>query len=436
MKRKLLSCSLLLLVLAAGCAAESPPAFPTSTPTTRQGAATVETNSVDDLQTAIPSATPGPSGELRLWLAWDVRELSGLEQVLARFTRLYPDIRIQIAYYQNAELLAKLRQGTDPGQAPDLLIGPSSWGVGLWQDGLIAEVSDWITPEFHARVHPLAWKQVEYQDFTIGLPLELEGMLLYRNSQLVPEPAVTVEEMVASAQALQLEQKAAGTAFDLGFRHSAPLLAGCGGSFLLPSGSLGFDEQIGGCWLQMLRLLRQAGPVVFNSEDDFNLFVDQQAAWMIDSSARAEEIASRIGAQNLVIDPWPRYAISNGVLTGYSWTENLYLTRQITQKNLPAAKIFALYLLSSEAQAIMAAAEHGAHLPALMGVEAGTPAYQRALFALDQNRPLPLNADLAPIAEIVDKALARSVVGRGDPQVAIQVVINNVTRILNRQTSP
>ncbi len=65
------------------------------------------------------------------------------------------------------------------------MIGPSAWVPLLVGEGLVVDVSALIDSQLQRDLFPVAWEMVILGDVMAGLPLELQGNVLYRNSELV-----------------------------------------------------------------------------------------------------------------------------------------------------------------------------------------------------------------------------------------------------------
>jgi arabinogalactan oligomer/maltooligosaccharide transport system substrate-binding protein len=90
------------------------------------------------------------------------------------------------------------------GKGPDLVMGAHDWIGNLVQNGTIDPLQ--ITDDTRAAFDPLAIKGVTYNGQVYGIPYAIENVVLFRNTELVPEAPKTMEELVAKGEQL----KAAG----------------------------------------------------------------------------------------------------------------------------------------------------------------------------------------------------------------------------------
>jgi arabinogalactan oligomer/maltooligosaccharide transport system substrate-binding protein len=90
------------------------------------------------------------------------------------------------------------------GKGPDLVMGAHDWIGNLVQNGTIDPLQ--LTDDTRAAFDPLAIKGVTYNGQIYGIPYAIENVVLFRNTDLVPEAPRTMEELVAKGK----ELKAAG----------------------------------------------------------------------------------------------------------------------------------------------------------------------------------------------------------------------------------
>ena len=87
------------------------------------------------------------------------------------------------------ELYTRYRSAVALDQGPDLLSLDTRWVVLLAADGLLHDLTDSVKPEFWQRYVPGAQETVRYRGRLYGLPVSMEVMALYYNTDLVIDPA-------------------------------------------------------------------------------------------------------------------------------------------------------------------------------------------------------------------------------------------------------
>jgi len=430
--RRTLCSGLLLGMALVGCRSDQ---RISDTPTSRPIAPSLVPSTPTPEPPSTSTATPGSRGSIVVWLDWRPASLTVLERVVESFLALNPSVSLAVAYFPSEELRSRFESAATQGVGPTILIAPSSWGPELLAEGLVRDVSARITSDLRDDLHPLARSQVEFNGQVLGLPLGLEGVVLFRNRTLLSQPIKTVDEWVATAQSLA----AAGgsrTGLDLAFLNSTSQLAVCDGALVGDEGRPGFATQAGLCWLDLLTQLARVGPPTFHSEDDLLLFEDQQSPWLIDLAEHADRLSNALGDESLAIDAWPTYTPTARPLVGYVWTENLYFTASSRSNDFDASWAFATYLLSPEVQVPWGENPEARNLPVRADVAIEEPWLQEILSALSTGVPLPLIVGLEEFVEPLEREIQAAVVRGADPGFALQRAAAEIDRQLVAQSTP
>jgi multiple sugar transport system substrate-binding protein len=377
-----------------------------------------------------PTATISPlQGTIDLWLDWGPREMEALEGLIETFQSENPGVDFRLTYFRSDELLSRFEEAVPEGAGPSLLFGPDIWGPPLWEASLIQDLTGLLAPGVRAGIHPLALEQVTFEGAMLGAPLELQGVVLYANRSLMPEPAEAVSDLIPTDGLLAQIQGTQG-ALDFGMLYSVSHLATCGGEILLPGGEPGFAGRPGTCWLALMAQLARAGPVTFNSESDRELFEAGRAAWMFEGTWALDELALAVGPENLAIDPWPIYEVTRTRLAGYVRTENVYMAAGISPEDREASWEFLRYLLSSEVQQILARPHGAAHLPTAVGIYLPDPRMSQAMAAVLQGVPYPISPEALQAGEPLERAIFAVLRQGTAPDFAIRRAVSEVRRDL------
>ena len=379
--------------------------------------------------TTTADMTPSLHGTVNLWLDWDPVELETLHKVIAAFQENFPQVTFAIAYYPQDELRPAFEAAVIEGNPPSLLFGPASWGPELWENGTVLDLTSWADAELQATIDPIAWRQVVYNGALVGLPVERQGMVLYRNRSIASNAAATLDELVEAAQLLKDDQ-IVGAGLDYGFMYSASQLAACDGDLFNERGDLDLDNQIGFCWLRLLRTLRDTGRVSFNSEDGLVLFETNRSAWLIESTLEASRLARVIGFDNLVIDPWPLYSETNKRLAGFVWTENVYLVAGTSPVDLEVSWAFARFLLTPEGQLILSDPEGAYHLPSFSSIALSDGLQTQMTASLSSGVALPLHPDLNLYIEPLEGAVRAVTLQGSSPELAWETALKKIDQEL------
>jgi len=365
-----------------------------------------------------PTNEPIVKGNVSIWLDWSQDELAVLEPHLAAFQEKFPEIQISISYFPPDALLDRYRMAAEKGQEPTILLGPSDWTRVLSQDGFIRDVHGRTTQEFFETIQPVAWEGVTRSPFILGLPFSMEGIVLFRNKELIAESPESLDDLVKSAETLEGEEQF-GIMMDVGFLYTGSFLQTCDGGLLDPDGNMLLTVKAGQCWLEILDQWRLAGSAVQNSDQDLDAFKTGQAAWLVDGTWNAQQIMAALGEEKIAVDPWPIYSPTEKALTGYAWSRNIFFGTSSPGEDFDAAWILARYLLTPEVQTDFGESTGGLHIPVLLSVPTVQPWLQELIVVMGSNIPLPLLPEFNIFSEHLEVA-AYDVSRRGyDPYNAI-----------------
>lgn len=425
-----LAIPLLVMIASCGEAAESPRPSETPTPPIALAPASTATAPVTSTTQAGPS-----SGSVRLYFDWSPPEIQALEDLLADFQRDHPGIEIHLTYIPEADLQSRSLTALEGADGPTLLMGPSIWGPELASQGLIRDIGESLSPEMIARIHSMAWSQVEAGERIIGLPIEMKGIVLYRNDAIIGDRPGSVDELVLAAQAAR-SSEVVGASLDFELRNVLPFLQTCGGQVNLDPDQPPFTLEAGLCWLRLLNRLGRSGPTVFGGPEDLIAFREGRSALLIESSDLLPQLRAELGEDNVQIDPWPRYPLSEADLRGYVWTETIYFSAAMSQADFEASWALATFLLAPESQQALASARDVAHQSVLIDLPVDDPTSARLRRIFEAGVPLPPSGMLERIEPPL-RTTVRLVVGAGgDPQLALELALTEIANSSPVQITP
>ncbi len=419
-----ISINFLVIVLLMGlvaCREVPPTASPSQTPTAKPTA------------TRRPSPVPSPTpvivqGTVTIWHSWDESLMPALVQIITAFQAQYPDILFDVLYIPLENLQTRYEIAVQEGIGPSVLFGPAAWGIPLYDKGLAADLVDLVDGNIQAMLNPAAKGNGQYGDTWIGLPYTLRGVVLYRNSQLVQKAPATFDELVNLAKQIT-HGEIIGADLERSFFFSGGHLFGLGGQLIQPDGNPAFNDDIGLVWIELLRNFSQAGPTEFQSDRDLELFKSGRVGFIIDGTWNMTVLAAALGPANLAIDPWPSYEA--GYLAGFVQAENIYLNSKLQSDRKLAAQSFMKFMLSDEAQKILA--ENGM-IPAVAEVSAlksQTGAMiEQAMKALAGGSAYPPLPQMAVYGAPLDIAIKSVLLDKAPPGDALQSAAQAIQKAL------
>lgn len=342
---------------------------------------------------------------------WPPAETHWLSGLLSQFGERHQGVQVSLRYIPRAEFHAKLLSQALLADGPTILLGPSAWATELYDAGMTQEVTERISPELRASLTPIAWSQAEDGEQMLGVPIELQGMVLYRNPAILPEAAPNLEEMEQRSAALSSRR---GLVLDLGMRTSMPFMSACGGTLMLVNSGIQVDEAVGTCWLKLLQRMAGMGTIGSEPDADLQAFLAGDTAWLVDSVEYLPRIEQALG-QTPVIDDWPVYGETGKPLSGYTWALNAYLRSGLGVEDAEASWAFIQFLLSPEAQLDYSRIAGAAHLPVLAEAWELSEEMAQAREILTNNTPYPLARGLAEFTTPLERAARLVARQSGEP---------------------
>jgi maltose-binding protein MalE len=365
-------------------------------------------------------------GTVTIWQAWKEAEIASLNEVIAAFQAANPDVTFDVLYVPFDDLRGKFETAAATGGGPSVLIGSADWGPALFDAGLIADVTADASADFLATINPAALGATQYKGALIGLPQTVKGVVLFRNKTIIAEPAADVDDFIAKATAATAGD-VVGADFEYGFFFAAGHLDAIGGALMDAEGNPTFNDAKGIEWVELIKKFQTAGiPMESYNDNDVNSFKAGKAGWIIDGSWNATSLADSIGADNLAIDTWPTG------LSGYTQTENIYMSANVTDDDRTASWAFMEYFLSTEAQGILAQvgtadAPKAGHIPATLGVEVTDPLLQQGAAALAGGAAFPVIPEMGAYWDPMNNALLSAITEGKDPAELLQAAFDAVT---------
>lgn len=134
------------------------------------------------------------------WLHHDFRDQQVWQPLLDHFSKIYPNVDVQISIQPEQGLVEYLHQANSRGLGPDLLLVRSPTAVALLNRGLIQPLPD--TPSIQrslALLAPHNLSRVRTPKGLAGFPLFTEVTLACYNRKLLSQPPTTVDELLVVA---------------------------------------------------------------------------------------------------------------------------------------------------------------------------------------------------------------------------------------------
>ncbi len=170
------------------------------------------------------------TGTVTIWHSLNDPDIATLVEIIADFQNQYPDSQFDVLYLPENIILERYKMAVQEGTGPSILLGPSSWVPELAENDLVSDLSSRLEPDLADRINSGALESGKSGDFQAGLPYSLDGVVLYRNQDIIPDAPTTWDELVSQARSVP-EGEQIGAFLDRGFYFSGAHLEGLGGDF-------------------------------------------------------------------------------------------------------------------------------------------------------------------------------------------------------------
>jgi arabinogalactan oligomer/maltooligosaccharide transport system substrate-binding protein len=377
--------------------------------------------------------TPTPTeaiiqGTVTIWHAWEELQRPALQRIIYAFQTLYPDVQFDVQYVPALDLKGSFEAAAEEGNAPAVLIGPAEWGPDLFRKGLVADLSPLASPDLLDSLNQAARQEGVYKGRLIGIPQNIKGVVLYRNRKIIPQAPATLQDLIESARAVT-KAEIVGAMLDRSFLYAGGHLYGLGGSLMDENGNPMFNDAKGVVWVNLLQSFTDAGPTDYFSDMDLNMFKEGRLGMFVDGTWNMKSLQEAIGADNLAIDPWP--ITSDGALSGFVQSENIYLGSHVQGQARDIAWLFIDYFMKPESQSALL---DGGAIPAVKALpkdsQFNDPLISKAMTALAGGSPYPIQPEFALYTAPLDIALRSVFDGGVVAQEALQKAADEINSAL------
>ncbi len=329
------------------------------------------------------------------------------------------------------DLLNTYEEAAFAGQGPSLLLGPAEWGPELYDSQYIRDLSNFVPANYLQGINPAALGSGRYHEALISLPLSQHGVVMYRNTAVMPTAPQSFDELSALSQAAT-HAGFVGSYLERGAYISAADLLGLGGSIMNDSLRPTFDNKFGVEWLSLLSAYDDAGAVTFNTNRDLDMFKRGRVGVIIDGTWNLTTLIEAIGADKLAINPWPTYG--TGHMSGWVEADSVYLNVNVTGNDQYAALAFMGYLLDPNVQVRLA--EVG-HIPSVLATAPRDRLIQQAMQAFSDGVTYPISVDPTTLSiywQELNNAILDVFVGNNNPDLALKAASDQISEILLNST--
>ena len=287
--------------------------------------------------------------EIALWHSYRSNERAALEKIIDRYNKERPDVFIKPLALPHDAFLNKLSSAIPHGNGPDLFIFANEL-VGSWvKNKLIEPYPAGFINFAHENYFQKTVKGLTWEGSLYGLPLSYKSLMLFYNTDIIPAPPVTTDDLINIAKKhTDIEAKKFGLAYEAtSFYHNAGFLFGMGGSIFTPEGKVKLNTPENARALVFVRdlvLKHRITPEEATSALVSQLFNEGRAAMVINGPWFIGEIEKGV---NYAVAPLPVMSGVGKPAAPFLTVEGLFLAAK--SKNRKVAIEFAKHLSSGEA---------------------------------------------------------------------------------------
>ena len=252
---------------------------------------------------------------ITVWQDFSSTEFPAFLSARNSFMSLYPNITVSWVN-QTTPSPSTLVSAALAGKAPNVIIGTSDFeGSTLFYHGLIVNLSAVVNASFFSQYTPTAISDVTLNSSIYGFPLNVNGIAMIYNKQLVPTAPATTNQMIQMAKNITVisngKYVTAGVAYGLGsdggYRFVA-WQAGFGGRLFAANGAptMNTNATVNALtFLNNLTTVYQVQPPALTGSGWQSLFETGHAGIIFDGPWDIAAYINALGVQNVGVAPMP-----------------------------------------------------------------------------------------------------------------------------------
>ncbi len=295
------------------------------------------------------TAAPATAQEVVFWHHYGDAEAEGLRAAVGAFEREHPGVDVRLVHTPFGAYASKLESAIPTGHGPDVFIDAHERLGTYARAGLVQPIGELglaLRLEYEPEhLGALAVDEVQY-----GLPVALKTAALYVNTDLLPTPPDSLEEIAALRGRLPegvwpLVFEAESSYYD------AALLHAWGGRLIDEDGAWAFEGEAAERTLATIRELTRAGVVPEEPNGDLvtQLFGSGQAATAIGGPWIAGDLPDDLSYTVVAL---PRVEAAGAAMRPYVTIEGVFVAAEAREPEL--ARELALFLAGSDGSTLRA----------------------------------------------------------------------------------
>ena len=124
-----------------------------------------------------------------------------LNLIIEGFKAANPDVTVEALFVPDNDLRNKFETAVGTGSGPTIVFGAADWGPASFDASLVQDLTPMLTAGVLDTLNKAAVGSVSYKGAIVGLPINLKGVLMFRNKSIVAEPAKDWDDLIAKGKA-------------------------------------------------------------------------------------------------------------------------------------------------------------------------------------------------------------------------------------------
>ncbi len=352
----------ILLIAAFALAACKPAATPTAAPAPETTTAPEATTAPTEVVTEAPTAEPV---EVTFWHAYATgsAEEIALAKVLEQAAVDLPNIKINVLQVPFGDIYNKYRTDVAAGAGPDMFVAPNDSLGDDARAGLIADITDLLAGKLDG-VNQLGIDGMTVEGKIYGVPESLKAVAFWYNTDLMPTPPATTDEL------LKMMQDGTPISISYGCYHDFGFFGAFGGKIFDENWKVVADQGTGVVdameYLKSLYQISLANGWPKNDSDGLAPFTDGTMAAITNGNWAMGDYKNALG-DKLAVTALPAGPV--GPATPFLGVDGFYINPNSQVQE--AAIELALYLTNKGSQTVMM--NEAGHVPVRTDVEITDP---------------------------------------------------------------
>lgn len=329
--------------------------------------------------TDTPAATPAPTATtsvsnravtLLLWHGWFGAKRQALNRLVDRFNEQHPEGRVLLQPMPLATMGADLRSAAATGSGPHLVLIPNSWVGGLADGNVLRPLDDLIPPSEQRALLPVTISGAQSRDrqgvqHLYGLPISFDTLALYYNTANILASPGDTTTLINSAHGLSDPSATPpvwGLALNLSLDNTIGYLYAFGGRVFDDNGALvlaGSGRAGAEKWLNWLIKLNSDQQMLTHADSSIQVDRELKNGSVLMTFDWSHQIAvyRSLWHERMGVAPLPRLSETNQPPRPYVASDLLAINDRVGPAEQQAAVAFMRFMISPDAQRELLAAD-------------------------------------------------------------------------------